>query len=390
MPSARTDPKVNMDAITADAEDKSDGYAWEGTVERSWDTIQEDETGQLKVSQVSQTRKRQRREEIARNVRKGLIRYTYLVVDLSTRMGQVDWKPYRAVAVSNVAQEFVTSYFDQNPISQLGVVAIKNGVAERLSDLSANPKNHVEKLKSYLKVGGSPSIQNALEMCRMSLRTAPSYGSREVILVYGSLTTTDPGDIYTTIKALKKDRIRVSFIGIGAEMHLLKTIAQETNGKYFVALSPTHMREVFQGFTLPSASLLNKQSKYSTLVQMGFPERRRGGPLSLCADLEIFTTDGYLCPRCLSKHCDIPTTCKVCNLPLVSSPHLARSYHHLFPIEKFKECKSSEIAGSCFSCGVNLSRDGPQCYQCPTCHNFFCETCDLYIHDSLHNCPGDV
>ena len=34
---------------------------------------------------------------------------------------------------------------------------------------------------------------------------------------------------------------------------------------------------------------------------------------------------------------DIPSTCHICRLMLVSSPHLARSYHHLFPINPYEE-----------------------------------------------------
>lgn len=26
--------------------------------------------------------------------------------------------------------------------------------------------------------------------------------------------------------------------------------------------------------------------------------------------------------------------------------------------------------------------------RCPRCHNSFCVECDIFIHDSLHNCPG--
>merc|ERR1712168_898878 len=49
------------------------------------------------------------------------------------------------------------------------------------------------------------------------------------------------------------------------------------------------------------------------------------------------TTLGYFCPQCRSKYCELPVECKVCSLTLVSAPHLARSYHHLFPLEGFKE-----------------------------------------------------
>lgn len=32
---------------------------------------------------------------------------------------------------------------------------------------------------------------------------------------------------------------------------------------------------------------------------------------------------------------ELPSQCNVCKLTLVSSPHLARSYHHLFPVQPF-------------------------------------------------------
>ncbi|GMF28344.1 unnamed protein product [Phytophthora fragariaefolia] len=170
------------------------------------------------------------RLEIARNVRKGLIRYTYVVMDLSRGMANKDWKPHRLACTSDVLQHFVKDYFDQNPISQLGVIGIKGMTAEKLSDLSGNPKTHMERIAAALAVDKEPSLQNALEIAKSSLKTVPAYGSREVVVVYGNLVTADPGDIFQTLASLKRENIRVSFIGIGAEMHLLRRIADGTDG----------------------------------------------------------------------------------------------------------------------------------------------------------------
>ena len=41
--------------------------------------------------------------------------------------------------MSGVLQQFVRTFFDENPLSQLGVLVARNGVAERLSDLSSSP-----------------------------------------------------------------------------------------------------------------------------------------------------------------------------------------------------------------------------------------------------------
>ena len=63
-----------------------------------------------------------------------------------------------------------------------------------------------------------------------------------------------------------------------------------------------------------------------------------------------FTNPGYLCPQCLSKHCELPVECRACGLTLVSAPHLARSYHYLFPIKHFKEEQHTGFPPSCFAC----------------------------------------
>lgn len=46
---------------------------------------------------------------------------------------------------------------------------------------------------------GEPSLQNALELAISSLKMLPSHASREVLIILGSLTTCDPGDINQTV-----------------------------------------------------------------------------------------------------------------------------------------------------------------------------------------------
>ncbi len=50
-----------------------------------------------------------------------------------------DMRPLRAAVMSGVLQQFVRAFFDENPLSQLGLVLLRNGVAERLSELSSSP-----------------------------------------------------------------------------------------------------------------------------------------------------------------------------------------------------------------------------------------------------------
>ena len=70
-------------------------------------------------------------------------------------------------------EKFVYSYFDQNPISQLGLILTKNKVAEKVCDLVGNPKKITEKLASIKtkQCHGEPSIQNSLELCISTLKS---------------------------------------------------------------------------------------------------------------------------------------------------------------------------------------------------------------------------
>lgn len=50
---------------------------------------------------------------------------------------------------------------------------------------------------------GEPSLQNSLELAAKTLKMLPSHASKEILLIMGSLTTCDPGDIGETIQVCK-------------------------------------------------------------------------------------------------------------------------------------------------------------------------------------------
>lgn len=103
-------------------------------------------------------------------------------------------------------------------------------------------------------------------------------------------------------------------------------------------------------------------SNKSSLLMMGFPSRVTDPKPSLCACHSRPTTGGYLCSRCSSKVCSLPTTCPACSLTLILSTHLARSYHHLFPLQNWKTVSCMRAASpsqkhkaACFSCQTPFS-----------------------------------
>ena len=108
----------------------------------------------------------------------------------------------------------------------------------------------------------------------------------------------------------------------------------------------------------------------------------------------------FECPRCASRVCELPSSCAVCSLQLVSAPLLARSYHHLFPVAPFTrhgvrhgggggdDDSEMSVGASrrCYSCHAHVTAWAA----CEKCGRDFCDFCDSFIHDELHNCPGCV
>ncbi|KAI9053873.1 hypothetical protein LZ554_002820 [Drepanopeziza brunnea f. sp. 'monogermtubi'] len=386
---------------------------WED-IQRSWDTVVEGADGSLN-STVEGLRDAGKRKRLLRDttpVQRGIIRHFILIMDLSFAMVEKDLRPTRYLLTLRFASEFVTEFFEQNPISQLGILGMRDGIAIRVSEMSGNPAEHIENINKLRdsQGQGNPSLQNALEMARAVLHYAPAHGTREVLIISGALLTSDPGDIHETVRSLIADRIRVSVVGLAAQVKILSVICSKTNagneGNYHVALNEQHFRELVMALTTPPVTRTKTQSQ-PTLLMMGFPSRISGvgKAMSFCACHSKLVRGGYLCSRCDSKVCSLPADCPVCGLTLVLSTHLARSYHHLFPLKNWIEVPWSQAGKSkaCFACLTafpevpsHLEKNGAERegtsesgrYSCEDCGNHFCIDCDVHAHEVVHNCPG--
>lgn len=254
---------------------------------------------------------------------------------------------------------------------------------------------HIEKLKSSLDTGGDASIANALDVCVDCLKNIPPYGHREAVFLLASLSTCDPGDIMTSIKQAMKHHIRVSVVGVAAEVYICRFMTDKTNGTYGIALDQEHMEQLLLEHAVPPPWLLEDQQKVS-LVQVGFPSQASTASGAACfVGAECSLKSGcYICPRCQARTAEVPSECHICNLTLIASPHLARSYHHLFPVPLYKEIDSGALPdGTCFACHFKFRPktdmdSASDISQCSLCSNYFCLDCDEYIHAYLHSCPG--
>lgn len=472
-------------------------YRWEQGVSKTWDSVQEDEAGNLiTVSDDRERSYRAKQNRITKSIRRGLIRYMVVAIDSSKFAAENDYKPCRLEVSKACVQQFITEYYDQNPISQLSVVTTQDRSAKRLTELSGNPKNHIHALNQMRNMAGLASLQNTILLAMSMLRHIPNYGHREVLIVFNSLSTCDPGDIFATLRDAKAQRVRISVICLVAEVFICKQVAELTGGSFAVALDALHLSELLQQHTIPPPEVQRQESLFTDFIYMGFPKRAfdthcaygfEGKRMKLSAQ-------AYICPRCSTRTTDIPTQCCVCHLQLNSSSHIARSHHHLFPVPNYVEYEVREgeapqsgkagqepegvaaragdgpgiVANSdklsltvkrgvpplpgkasagrslprpkvytavpaptpaththsgeggggdgdgggatntgghreepesvilsletgnalCKGCMEPLCRQGKLILRCPDCRHFFCVECDLFVHDSLHNCPG--
>uniref|UniRef100_A0A7S2SEF9 VWFA domain-containing protein n=1 Tax=Rhizochromulina marina TaxID=1034831 RepID=A0A7S2SEF9_9STRA len=355
---------------------------WEGDLSRTWESLKEDEEGRLGVVGRRQQSRAGQEQEAA--VRRNMIRYLYLVVDMSHSMGMRDFRPSRAGATQQLLKDFATRFFTQNPLSNLGVICTHDGVAEKLTDLSGNPRAHAEALSQKFTTSGEASLQNALEVACSLLKGIPDYGNREVLVVFSSLTSRDPADIFATIDKLRKHKIRVSVIHLAAEVHVMRSLVDKTGGSFGVARDFQHVKSLLMEHLVPPATPPQTDPD-AEMVLMGFPSRIQQADAVLGYDsgAPAFLSVAFECPRCGTRTSELPSTCVVCTLPLISSPHLAQSYHHLSPLGVF-HTSDEETASPCAGCGV----DGPsERVVCGKCRGKFCLDCERFLQESLHNCP---
>jgi transcription initiation factor TFIIH subunit 2 len=365
-------------------------YVWEKRNEYSWEAVTENESGEIRVTDniINQRNSKRRLDTIDKAVHRGMMRFTVLAVDVSKSIEMTDFKPSRIACTKSFVEEFIRDFFEQNPLSQLGIIVCQDGIAKKVTSLASNPTKHITEFvttisKSFGK--GDMSLYNALNIAKGMLKDVPTYGSKEFIVVYSALSTVDPGSVIDSIVSLQKGNVRCSAIGLGAEVYVYKRMAEMTGGSFGVPRDATHYRQLMQSHVVPPPTR-NTGAIRANFVLMGFPQKELNIEY-FCSCHQVKKTGGYICPRCCCISCDIPSNCPVCKLPLISAPHLALSYHHLDPVPTFVELQLVNQTNCSSCCKVLPADNGIFRSQCPDCERTFCFDCDVFIHSTLFVCP---
>jgi transcription initiation factor TFIIH subunit 2 len=437
-------------------------HPWERGHDRPWEQLSEDVQGYLHQtstnnSEINQNNRMKRKNNRSNTtgIIRGMLRAVIICIDVSQSCLIKDLKPSRLVVMVDEICEFILRFHDENPLSTLGVICTGNGKALRLVDISRNPTQTIQILRRKLLFSihdtqhdfirdvpsNLPSIKNALILSKSMLDSSPTYTSKEVIMVCSATSILDPGDVFVTMDKMKDADIKCSSIHVMCYMEVYKRLTETTRGKFGVSKDKLHLRELLSEHLSPPP-ISSNQRKYGRYVKMGFPSQmlpdsNKSTP-SFCLSEEQIIMVPYFCPNCLCPTSYLPSTCRVCQLPLIASSHLARTYHHLYPVERFfgggggsqqpqsnnnsklnkeeenslleleidnttnkvSESQKNQVELYCFGCGMknneNFSTKQLQqqqqgiINQCGKCLNWFCDVCDELIHESLFACPGDL
>lgn len=375
---------------------------------RAWDSLAIGEDNKLVSLQMEteqwQSETHKKKVEL-RECKRGLLRSLVIVVDVSANCLEVrSFNMNRMKLFQDQLRNFVSNYFDQNPISQISIIVTAKSTCQVLIPLSGNVNDVLEAVDSLSNLNnkGEPSIQNSLAVATAILGvigketqkdikgSAPSFSTKEVLMIYGSLTTCDAKPIDVTIKKLVESKITVSVIGLGAQVYVLNRIATETKGNYYIPVSLEHFTDVLNSFVIPPETLQNQRNYMIPFGFASIPESNtpafdsaqlKANPPRPGHEVPLPRFGGFSCPQCGTRVFSVPCYCPVCRILLVSPAHLTRTLLHLKPLPDFTEAEGPFVCRGCRAAG-----EGGRC--CPLCGETYCAKCDDFIHDCLQNCPG--
>ena len=124
-----------------DSKQKDDYFSWEASYSKAWSVILDDESDSIENSikkfNTLQNKRLSHNLSLIPGLKKGLIRNFVIIIDASKVGNETDLYPNRLKWLFNRIAKFSKEYFEQNPLCQLGLVITRDGVAERLADLTS-------------------------------------------------------------------------------------------------------------------------------------------------------------------------------------------------------------------------------------------------------------
>lgn len=124
-----------------DSKQQEDFFSWEASYSKAWSVILDDESDSIENSikkfNSLQNKRLSHNLSLIPGLKKGLIRNFVIIIEASKVGNETDLYPNRLKWIFNRILKFSKEYFDQNPLCQLGIVITRDGIAEKLADLTS-------------------------------------------------------------------------------------------------------------------------------------------------------------------------------------------------------------------------------------------------------------
>ncbi|CAJ1452850.1 unnamed protein product [Effrenium voratum] len=185
--------------------------------------------------------------------RRGIIRFLYLVVDMT----QAAALARRLETLRKGCLTFAERLSNESPLSEMGLLALRQGGCETLAPLGSSPAQLRRCLDGAAKEGarGVCCAVSALQRALQGLDNAPTYGLREVLVLLASVGTNNLQDLTLeeVTPSLRAKGLRVSVVSLSPEIFVLRRLCEDTGGRFEVALDVQHFEDLLlKHLTAPS------------------------------------------------------------------------------------------------------------------------------------------
>ena len=130
----------------------------------------------------------------------------------------------------------------------------------------------IDKIAAFKDLEGQPSLQNALELSLARFKSVPSYGHKEVLVIFSSITNCDPGNVFEAFDRLATERVQCSVISLSAGIYMLQKLCERTQGDFMLSKTKEHFQDLLKRCLVPKG-FKEEQAHENVMVKMAFPER---------------------------------------------------------------------------------------------------------------------
>lgn len=150
-------------------------FSWEQEYRRTWEDMPRRKINEfIRETEVQHS-----------SNRKGIIRHLHVLMDVSETIDKPDFLPTFRTNITKILEEFIPSFYNENPLSILSFLSVRDICVRYSSDLNMD-------IHSFLNQTGAKwlsllnGLEGSVEIIKYSTRV------KEILVITASTSTRDP------------------------------------------------------------------------------------------------------------------------------------------------------------------------------------------------------